>query len=133
MWSPAGAGRAAQRPSGGTVALVFTINGRGSISGYTKFKGGLDAAMVQELGHTFERWTHHDLRRTARSLLSRAVVPPDTAERCLAHSMGTIRRIYDLHAYYHEKRQAFAALAQMVLTIVDPTAASKVISLARGA
>lgn len=120
-------------PVVGLSPYVFTINGRSSISGYTKFKEALDAVMVRELGHTVERWTHHDLRRTARSLLSRALVPTDIAERCLAHSMGTIRGTYDLHAYYHEKRQAFAALAQMVLTIVDPAAASNVISLARGA
>ena len=29
-------------------------------------------------------WTLHDLRRTARSLMSRAGVPADVAERCLA-------------------------------------------------
>ena len=33
-------------------------------------------------------WTIHDLRRSARSLLSRAGVRPDIAERCLGHSVG---------------------------------------------
>jgi integrase len=120
-------------PMVGLSPYVFTITGRSSISGYTKFKEALDAKMVLELGHGFDRWTHHDLRRTARSLLSRGLVPADIAERCLAHSMGAIRGTYDLHAYYHEKKQAFLALAQMVLTIVDPTAASNVVALARGA
>jgi hypothetical protein len=92
-----------------------------------------DPDVLALCGYFEQMQTRHDLRRTARSLLSRALVPTDIAERCLAHSMGTIRGTYDLHAYYHEKRQAFAALAQMVLTIGDPTAASNVISLARGA
>src|SRR5262245_30482055 len=33
------------------------------------------------------RWTLHDLRRTARSLLSRAGVRPDVAERTLGHAI----------------------------------------------
>jgi hypothetical protein len=40
----------------------------------------------------------HDLRRTARSLMSRAGVAPNIAERCLAH---TIRGVYDRYAYHH--------------------------------
>jgi integrase len=42
------------------------------------------------------RWTLHDLRRTARSLMSRAKVPTDHAERILGHvSVAFARRMID--------------------------------------
>jgi integrase len=65
-------------------------------------------------------WTLHDLRRTARSLLSRAGISADVAERCLAHTIQGVRATYDRHAYLEEKRQAFEALASLVQRIVDP-------------
>jgi integrase len=66
------------------------------------------------------RWTLHDLRRTARSLMSRAGVSSDHAERCLGHVMPGVRGTYDRHEYYEEKRHAFEALASLVARIVDP-------------
>src|SRR5262249_39907112 len=65
-------------------------------------------------------YTIHDLRRTARTLMSRAGVDPDHAERCLAHAMPTIRGTYDLWAYRDEKAQAFTALASLIDRIVHP-------------
>ena len=43
-------------------------------------------------------WTIHDLRRTARSLLSR-VVTPHIAERVLGHVIGGVAGTYDRHSY----------------------------------
>jgi integrase len=63
-------------------------------------------------------WTLHDLRRTARSLMSRAGVNKDIAERCLAHAIGGVSGVYDRHAYLEEKRKAFEALAAIVAGIV---------------
>ena len=65
-------------------------------------------------------WTLHDLRRSARSLLSRAGVSSDHAERCLGHVIGGIRGIYDRHAFHHEKAQAYEALAAQIEHIVNP-------------
>jgi integrase len=65
-------------------------------------------------------WTLHDLRRTARSLMSRAGVPSDHAERCLGHVIGGVRGTYDRHEYREEKRLAFEALASLIERIVDP-------------
>ena len=39
-------------------------------------------------------WRLHDLRRTARSLMSRAGVSADIAERCLGHIIGGVRAVY---------------------------------------
>jgi integrase len=78
--------------------------------GHSRLKREFDQAVP--LPH----WTLHDLRRTARSLLSRAGVSPDVAERCLAHAIGGVRGVYDRHAYLEEKRQAFEALAGLGAT-----------------
>jgi integrase len=73
-------------------------------------KAGIDAGS----------WTLHDLRRTARSLMSRAGVSADVAERCLGHTLGTIRGTYDRHAYADEKRLAYEKLAALIAQIVEP-------------
>jgi len=65
------------------------------------------------------RWTTHDLRRTARSFMSRAGVPPDHAERALGHVISGVRGVYDRHAYYHEKKHAFEALAAQIERILN--------------
>jgi integrase len=91
---------------------VFTTNGRCSISGFSVWKRTLDGASG------VKGWCLHDLRRTARSLLSRAGVNADIAERCLNHSIGGVRGTYDRHSFYTEKRQAFEALAQEIAAII---------------
>ena len=76
-------------------------------------------------------WRLHDLRRTARSLMSRAGVPTDHAERCLGHVIGGVRGVYDRHEYHTEKQQAFEALAGLIERIVTGAQAG-VVQLKRG-
>jgi integrase len=95
---------------------LFTANGRQAIGGLTRHKAAIDEAS----GVT--GWTVHDLRRTARSLMSRAGVASDHAERCLGHVIGGVRGVYDRHEYLEEKRLAFEALASLVERIVNPQA-----------
>ena len=84
-------------------------------TGWSHYKAQLDAKL-KELPH----WTVHDLRRTARSLMSRAGVYPDHAERCLGHVVTGVRGVYDRHQFHHEKEQAFEALAGLIERIVNP-------------
>jgi integrase len=93
-------------------------NGRAPLSGYSLPKRRLDAASGTS------GWTLHDLRRTARSLLSRAGVSADHAERCLGHVIGGVRGIYDRHEYGREKLLAFEALAAQIERIVNPPASN---------
>ena len=65
-------------------------------------------------------WRLHDLRRTARSLMSRAGVNPDVAERCLGHVIRGVRGTYDRHRYIEEMRVAFEKLSALIETIVRP-------------
>jgi integrase len=107
---------------------VFTTGGKTPIAGFTHFKAKFDAAVLAERrlqdpkAEPLPNWTLHDLRRTARSLLSRAGINADIAERCLAHTIGGVRGVYDRHAYYDEKKRAFEALAALVDRIVNPLA-----------
>jgi integrase len=104
----------AERPRIVGCPFVFTSDGRNALGGFSRQKQRFDAAC----GVT--DWTIHDLRRTARSLMSRAGVSPDHAERCLGHVIGGVRETYDRHAYHTEKQRAFEALAAQIESIFNP-------------
>jgi integrase len=117
----------AAQPRMAGQAFVFTTDGRSPISGYSKHKAKFDAAVFAELKAQgkpapLPNWTIHDLRRTARTLLSRAGVPSDHAERALGHVIGGVRGVYDRHEFYDEKKRAFEMLAQRIAAIVEPPA-----------
>ena len=104
---------------------VFSAGkGNGPFNSFSQRKRELDKRLPKMPG-----WTIHDLRRTARSLLARAEVRPDIAERVLGHAIPGIGRIYDRHAYDDEKGKALAALSALVNRIINPKAA-KVTDLA---
>jgi integrase len=101
----------------------FTSNGITPIASFSGPKTKLDAASGV-VGYTI-----HDLRRTARSLMSRAGVNADVAERSLGHAIPGVRGVYDRHKYLDEMAHAFEALAALVERIVDPQ--DNVLSLRR--
>jgi integrase len=95
-----------------TSEFVFTTTGRTPISGFSKAKEILDRTSgVAE-------WRFHDLRRTARSLMSRAGVASDIAERVLGHTIPGVAGVYDRHSYVAEKRDALAKLATIITDLV---------------
>jgi integrase len=94
-------------------AFAFTTDGKRPIAGFSAMKRRFD----KQCG--VAGWTLHDLRRTARSLMSQAGVPPDHAERAIGHVIGGVRGTYDRHAYKAEKRAAFEALAALVEQITS--------------
>jgi integrase len=95
--------------------FVFGMTSRRPLTHFSKYKAALDTASGTS------GWRLHDLRRTARTLLSRAGVAPDIAEQCLGHALTGIRGTYDRHAYEPEKREAFELLAQQIQRIVHPS------------
>ena len=103
----------AQIPRIEGVKYIFTT-GSTAVGGFSKFKEDFD----KECG--VSGWTIHDLRRTARSLMSRAGVDADVAERCLGHVIQGVRGIYDRHAYLAEKKRAFEMLAAQIDRILNP-------------
>jgi integrase len=94
--------------------FVFSISGRTALRNFAKPKARLDA----QSGVT--GWTLHDLRRTARSLLSRSGIHPDISERCLGHTIGGVRGVYDRHDFHEQMAHAFEALAAQIERIIAP-------------
>jgi integrase len=95
-------------------SFVFSVSGKKAIASLSRYKRDFDKAC----GVT--GWTLHDLRRTARSLMSRAGISSDHAERCLGHVIGGVRETYDRHEYHSEKKRAYEALATLIERIVHP-------------
>jgi integrase len=94
--------------------FIFTSNGLTPLASFSDPKAALDArSRVVD-------WRLHDLRRTARSLLSRAGVSSDVAEKCLGHSRCDIIERYDQHKYIDEMQRAFEALSALVARIINP-------------
>jgi integrase len=103
---------------------VFGATGEHQLNDHTTRKRALDTATA------VTGWVLHDLRRTARTLLSRAGISADIAEMCLGHALVGVRGTYDRHRYEAEKRQAFEALAALIEQIVSPK--ENVVLLAEG-
>jgi integrase len=114
----------AVQPKLGENPYVFAGRGQGCAD-ISQSKGPFDAKLLK-----MERWTLHDLRRTARSLLARVGVRPDIAERVLGHAIGGVEGIYDRHRYDVEKADALARLAALIDSIVNPR--ENVVTMAKG-
>ena len=74
------------------------------------------AALVAHLG--MEKWTPHDLRRTAATLARRHGVPRDHVRALLAHTENDVTSIYDQYDMLPEKRSAVATLGLAIDAIV---------------
>ena len=122
---------------------VFTSDGMTPISGFSKFKRALDKRLIEAVeregaavrkriiahlnerypGKGYEpfddRWQIHGLRKTARTLLDRAGISTQIAEKCLGHIESGIVGKYNHHEAKPEKRTAFEALAREVERIVE--------------
>ena len=119
----------------GENPYVFPGRGDGPFVGWTRRKRAFDGEVTKALREagiergddpkTIEplpRWTLHDLRRTARSLMSRAGVRPDVAERVMGHAIQGVEGIYDRHSYREEKADALAKLSGLIGLILNPPA-----------
>jgi hypothetical protein len=75
---------------------------------------------------TLAPWTNHDIRRSVRSQLSRLKVTEEAREAVLGHVRPGIKRVYDLHDYLLEKREALEAWGARLRTILEPLPAKVV-------
>ncbi|MEJ0070037.1 MAG: tyrosine-type recombinase/integrase [Pseudomonadota bacterium] len=75
---------------------VFSRSGRSPFGGWSKCKAELDGKIAEqrkaEGREPMPPWVLHDLRRTARSLMSQAGVLSDIAERVLGHVLPGVPR-----------------------------------------
>ena len=118
------------KPNGAGPYVFTTTKGKRPFSGYGKAKDALDTAIAElrkkEKRDLMPAWVLHDLRRTARTLMSRAGVDPNVAEMVLGHVIPGVRGVYDRHSYLVEKRNALERLASLVNGILVPPSASVV-------
>jgi integrase len=92
-------------------AYVFTLTGSGVLDD-SSAKRSFDAKAP--IAH----WTLHDLRRTAKSLMSRAGVPWHSSERVLGHTIKGVEGIYDRHDYLEQKADGLRKLAGLISSIL---------------
>ncbi|MGE9007151.1 tyrosine-type recombinase/integrase [Leptospira interrogans] len=106
-----------------TKGFVFTTTRDVAVSGFSRAKDRLDAAVVASLADGAkppEHWTFHDLRRTMASGMARIGIQLPVIEKVLNHSSGSFRGVvgvYQRHSYAEEKRAALVAWADFVRVV----------------
>jgi integrase len=108
---------------------VFPSLVKTPFTGFGKSKARLDKSVLLKMQKRSKKgaeiepllnWTLHDLRRTAKTLMTRAGVRPDISERVLGHVIAGVEGTYDRHSYADEKRDALEKLAAMIERILNP-------------
>jgi integrase len=113
--------------------LLGRFAGEG-FSGFSRVKGRIDAAIAAARAargaEPLPPWRVHDLRRTARTGMTRLGVPKDHAEAALNHVSGrsALERTYDRHDYAPEILAAGRTWQAFVAGLVGD--AAPVVSLA---
>ncbi len=111
---------------------LFTTTGLSPVSGFSKGKCEIDAAMEKVTGEEPADWRFHDLRRTVASGMARLGVKLEVIEKVLNHKSGSfagVVGVYQRHGYDAEKKQALEAWARHVESIVSGKSA-KVVRMA---
>jgi integrase len=105
--------------------FVFSANGgRAPIKGFGRFKATIDARAAELVPPGLANWRFHDLRRTARTNLASLGVTPFIAELVIGHQQQGVHRVYDVHRYQTEKRDALERWASKLRTIIEPPPAN---------
>jgi hypothetical protein len=141
-------------PRVGTAGLVFTTNGETQVSGFSRAKRRLDAAMIRARRRSLDLpdnddefrkvlgiskreplpieipgWIVHDLRRTATTGMAKLKFPPHVADKILNHVSGTISgvaAVYNQFEYLDERRDALEAWGRYVEGLITPAPANVV-------
>jgi integrase len=125
--------------------LVLSTTGKTPVSGYSKGKARLDAAVLKlgrsealEAGDDPEDveiapWRVHDLRRTFATGMQRLGVRFEVTEAVLNHVSGSkagVAGVYQRHDWRDEKRDALNAWAAHVERVVTGASDNNIVSLA---
>ncbi|MBA6295646.1 tyrosine-type recombinase/integrase [Colwellia sp. MB02u-9] len=68
-----------------------------------------------------EHFTIHDLRRTARTMLSKLGISKPVAEKSMNHSLKGVEKTYDCYGFFPERVEALNKLAELILPLVKYT------------
>jgi hypothetical protein len=115
-------------PIAGNPHVFPATHGAGPINAFGVVKKRLD----KRLPSTVRPWRYHDLRRTARKLMTRAGVRPDVGELAIGHSIEGIRAVYDdITEYRPFVEHALECVANEVDKILNPPK-DNIVPMARG-
>jgi integrase len=106
--------------------LIFSTTGATPVSGFSKAKTALDAAMARVRGEieaktgrkTATPWRLHDFRRTGVSTLARLGFDSIVVDKLLAHQPGKLKgvaAVYQRHDFANERARALDAWAAHVV------------------
>lgn len=128
------------RPKGSD--LVFTTTGQRPVSGWSRAKRRLDAAIAAARKRSrviapMDPWRFHDLRRSfATHACDVLKVDPAVADRCLNHvgasTTSTVARVYARSEMFEQRREALSGWAALIDEALAQRAPSKAQN-ARGA
>jgi integrase len=105
--------------------FVYSTNGgRAPIKGFGRFKDTIDERVTELAPPGLTNWRFHDLRRTARTNLAALGVSPFIAELVIGHQQKGVHKVYDVHRYQAEKREALERWANRLRDIVTPPPAN---------
>jgi integrase len=116
----------------GKKDYIFTTTGETPVSGFSRAKINLDAAMLALTEKQpeiwgdepeIQPWRIHDLRRTVASGMARLGINLPVIEKVLNHqsgSFGGIVGVYQRHSFADEKRLALETWARFVMSLVQP-------------
>jgi integrase len=109
----------------------LVVKGRPITKSLSTHKRNFDARLAKKFpGAVVRPWMFHDLRRAARTLMTRCGVDRRVAEICLGHAQPDG---YDCHDYQPEMQRAYEVLAaeiERILGTEAPVADGKVAQLA---
>ncbi len=122
--------------AGADWRLLGSIKGSG-YRGFSKLKARLDATIAANRAKAGDAapmpgWRWHDLRRTARTGMTRLGVPRDHAEAAINHVSGRskLERTYDRHDYSAEIAAALNRWQAHVAALLTAQPVAEVVSLA---
>jgi integrase len=127
----------AQTPTIGDAGYLFTTTGVTPVSGFSKMKARLDAAMLriaraEQPDVVIPPWRLHDLRSTAATALARLRTPIHVTERTLNHvsgSLGGLVGVYQKYDFQDKMKAALEAYARWLAALIDRSAGSNVVQL----
>lgn len=96
----------------------FVFAGRYRDKHFNSFSQGkteLNAKLPPNMAH----WTLHDLRRTARTIMTDLNISDRVAEQVLGHTVQGVERVYNRSQYLAQKADALQRLADHIKYIVD--------------
>jgi integrase len=103
----------------GKANLLFTTSGATPVSGLSRFKRRIDAAMLAELHKANPKaklppWRLHDLRHTLKTWMQRSRIAKDVRNAVQNHHDGDMDELYGHYTFEAEKREALEAWARHI-------------------